>query len=1081
MTKSAPFVGRYPEKRAAVAAFDRAAAGQAQLLLVTGEAGLGKTRLVQELATLVTTAPRHAHLRTGDSVPLTGPTLAYGPFIAALRDLFASGAAPHPAPGAAPHEREPSPDGGARSPGSFGGAAGPSDGGPLADGVAGGSGRSGAGRGFGEAGVGPAPVAGGAARGRGGFDGWAETGPAGGRGAAYAFGGGRPATRQRVFERVLGVLGEMSARTTLVLVLEDLHWADASTRDLLAFLAVRLRRQPVLIVATVREEELTADARRWFAELGRCPRVTRLRLSGLADAEVAELVTALLPADADAADVAAAVSAAEGNPLYAQELARAARPWPPASIAEVVLARVSCVDADVREVIDQISVTDDGMTHELLAATVPLPERTLLAAVRRAVEQRLLTSTEDGYALPHGLIRQILYADLLPGERRRLHRRYAHALAARTASDPALLARHWHLADCPARAATSALTAARLAVNARAYPEAHRLYALAVTLSDHLSEAAATSLWPEAARAASYAGEPQSATEYVTRALALSAGGGPATLNTPRHGPRSAEAYRADGSHAAAAVQGQAHAQAHAEAQAQAHAQDRARLLERLGACRREAGDPWGAIAALEEAQGLLATAPEATGALEARVLAAAADMRVQVGDPDGALPLAQRALRMAERIGALAEHAHALTTLGIVRAQRGDLEAGLEALCAARDLARRTDSVEDVLRAASNHMYLLCTGGRFAEAREVALTGRRAASELGAPPPLTAVLDFNTAAVLVATGRWPEADQLLAELVGQSSAHITRYLHLLQLELAVARGDRRRTAELTAVLAEAPDDPRLLGPCHACQAEQALDAGELATAADHVLHGLRAVGGGALAEEEIRLLADGARLAAELALLPGPVRPNGLPAAWDGSAVTFAERAAAIAARHCGEPVVAAFGALAAAEHSRADGSDDRATWRQVADAWRAADQPYREAYARLREAGTAIRAGRREQAGRALAACLGLAEPLSAAPLLRLAHELATRGRLTRPPDPTTRSVAAQARLDLTEREAQVLALLSRGESNRQIARSLYISDRTVAVHVSHILEKLGVRNRTEAALVYARTDRPRPEPAP
>ncbi|MBD0740348.1 ATP-binding protein [Streptomyces sp. CBMA29] len=1019
MTKSAPFVGRYPEKRAAVAAFDRAAAGQAQLLLVTGEAGLGKTRLVQELAALVTTAPRHAHLRSGDSVPLTGPTLAYGPFIAALRPLFASA----PPPAGSPREREPSPDGGAR----------------------------GAGR----------------------FD-----------GAAYAVGGGRPATRQRVFEGVLGVLGEMSARTTLVLVLEDLHWADASTRDLLAFLAVRLRRQPVLIVGTVREEELTADARRWFAELGRCPRVTRLRLSGLADAEVAELVTALLPPDTDAADVAAdvaaAVSAAEGNPLYAQELARAARPWPPASIAEVVLARVSCVDADVREVIDQISVTDDGMTHELLAATVPLPERTLLAAVRRAVEQRLLTSTEDGYALPHGLIRQILYADLLPGERRRLHRRYAHALAARTASDPALLARHWHLADCPARAATSALTAARLAVSARAYPEAHRLYALAVTLCDHLPEAAAASLWPEAARAASYAGEPQCATDYVTRALALSAGGGPATVNTPRHGPRSAEAYRADGSHAAAAAKAQAPGQA--PAQDRAHrALTRARLLERLGAYRREAGDPWGAIAALEEARGLLATAPGAGGALGARVLAATADMRVQVGDPDGALPLAQRALRTAERVGALAEHAHALTTLGIVRAQRGDLDAGLEALCAARDLARRTDSVEDVLRAASNHMYLLCTGGRFAEAREVALAGRRAASELGAPPPLTAVLDFNTAAVLVATGRWPEADQLLAELVGQSTAHITRYLHLLQLELAVARGDRRRTAELTAVLAEAPDDPRLLGPCHACRAEQALDAGELATAADHVLHGLGAVGGGALAEEEIRLLADGTRLAAELALLPGPVRPHGLPAAWDTSAGTFAERAAAIAARHGGEPVVAAFGALAAAEHSRADGSDDRATWRQVADAWRAADQPYREAYARLREAGTAVRAGRREQAGRALAACLGLAEPLSAEPLLRLAHELATRGRLTRPPDPTTRSVAAQARLDLTEREAQVLALLSRGESNRQIARSLYISDRTVAVHVSHILEKLGVRNRTEAALVYARTDRPRPEPAP
>ncbi|MEW2522685.1 helix-turn-helix transcriptional regulator [Actinacidiphila alni] len=925
-----------------------------------------------------------------------------------------------------------------------------------------------------------------------------------------------PATRQRLFERMLALLADLSARIPLVLVLEDLHWADASTRDLLAFLAVRLRRQHVLIVATVREAELAADARRWFAELLRCPRVTRLRLAALADAEVAELVAALLPPGSDPADVAAAVAAAEGNPLYAEELARSGRPWPPASIAEIVLARVSCVDSDVRQVIDQLSVTDGGVPHDLLAAVVPLPEPVLLAAVRKAVDQRLLVTTpDDGYALPHGLIRQILYADLLPGERRRLHRRYAAALSRHRDCDPALLARHWHLADCPALAATAALTAARRAAAARAHPEAHGLYSLAVELSDHLPVAVAAALWPEAARAAAHAGDPQRATEHILRALsstaeqALGPTGGaavsscaPPPMPSTAHatvpgsgdsvgptcsggsGGRVAAGTAVPGSPAkgngSSGTAGRTGAAVPVAGLGHAERAERARLLERLAAYRRDAGDPRGAVAALGEALELLAG--ERASALEARVLAAAADMRVRLGDPDGALPLAQRALRMAERTGALAEHAHALTTLGVVRAQRGDLAGGLEALGRARELAGATDSVEDVLRAASNHMYLLCTGGRFAEARDVALAGRRAAGELGAPPPMTAVLDFNTAAVLVATGRWPEADELLAELLGQSSAHIVRYLHLLQLELAVARGDPRTADELTAVLAASPDDPRLRGPFHACLAEQALDAAEsgagsgaaeLSTAADHVLRGLCAVGsGGALAEEEIRLLAVGARLAAELALLPGPLRPRGLPVAWHTDAAAFADRAAAIAARHGGEPVVAAFGALAAAEHSRGGGTDDRATWRQVADVWRAADQPYREAYARLREAGSAIRASRREQAGRALAACLALAEPLGAEPLVRLAHALAARSRLTRPPAPPAPTASnAAARFDLTERETQVLALLSDGRSNRQIGRSLYISDRTVAVHVSHILEKLGVRNRTEAALVYAR----------
>jgi len=141
------------------------------------------------------------------------------------------------------------------------------------------------------------------------------------------------------------------------------------------------------------------------------------------------------------------------------------------------------------------------------------------------------------------------------------------------------------------------------------------------------------------------------------------------------------------------------------------------------------------------------------------------------------------------------------------------------------------------------------------------------------------------------------------------------------------------------------------------------------------------------------------------------------------------------------------------------------------VADAWREASQPYREAYARLREAEAAARAGRREQAARALAAGQALARELPSAPLLSLAAPALRRGRLA-PSAPQARS-AARARFDLTGREVEVLALLAKGDSNRQIARALFISERTVAVHVSRILDKLGVRNRTEAATVGARLE--------
>jgi DNA-binding NarL/FixJ family response regulator len=150
------------------------------------------------------------------------------------------------------------------------------------------------------------------------------------------------------------------------------------------------------------------------------------------------------------------------------------------------------------------------------------------------------------------------------------------------------------------------------------------------------------------------------------------------------------------------------------------------------------------------------------------------------------------------------------------------------------------------------------------------------------------------------------------------------------------------------------------------------------------------------------------------------------------------------------------------------------------VAGAWRAASQPYRGSYARLREAEAAARAGRRDQAVRALEAGRAQAGELPSAPLLRLAAELGRRARLTVPSGPRpAQPGGGPARFDLTARETEVLGLLARGDSNRQIARNLFISERTVAVHVSRILDKLGVRNRTEAATVGARLGLTQPSP--
>jgi DNA-binding NarL/FixJ family response regulator len=152
---------------------------------------------------------------------------------------------------------------------------------------------------------------------------------------------------------------------------------------------------------------------------------------------------------------------------------------------------------------------------------------------------------------------------------------------------------------------------------------------------------------------------------------------------------------------------------------------------------------------------------------------------------------------------------------------------------------------------------------------------------------------------------------------------------------------------------------------------------------------------------------------------------------------------------------------------------TEDPGAWDVAVQAWRSLRQPYEQALSQFEAARAHLAAGNRTAAQAALKAAVRLAEDLGAAPLVDAIEELAARAGLNlAQPSPATaadtRETADTDRFGLTRREFDVLRLVARGMSNRQIAAELFISGNTAGVHISRILGKLGAATRTQAAAI-------------
>ncbi|QFV00134.1 Non-specific serine/threonine protein kinase [Luteimicrobium xylanilyticum] len=957
---SAPFVARSAELELLTDAVRRAAEGEPALVLVGGDAGIGKTRLLTRTAELAQEAG--AAVVVSHCVDLGSVGLPFLPFVEALSDLrrrcsiVDDFAAQRPAlarlldadPGATPTSE--------------------------------------------------------------------------------------PAGRLQLLDGLAAVLGGAGAPSSpLVLMIEDIHWADASTLDALRYLVARLRDENLLVVASYRADDLHRrhPLRPVLAELGRHPRVERIELEPFTRDELREFTTAVAGRPLDAAALESVSRRSEGNAYFAEELVESGvrpgeLPW---TLADVLHARLERLPPDVQRLVRIASADGRQVLEPLVRAVAAGPVLGGAAgadtdsALREAVAQQVLHSDGDRIVFRHALLAEAVYGDLLPGDQVAVHRAYLDALAA----DPALgsaAVRAYHALrahDLPMTLVASR-DAARQAARVLAPAEERR----------HLEQVLA--LWDAVPDAAGLLGEPHDD-------VALAAASAAARSGAPERAVDLARAV------------------------VDTHVGDPLRhaSLQHVLA---------GYLLAADELDEMLDRTASALEVLpvdppsrdRAWTLAMHARAALNLDLDDIARQDAVRAVADAQAVDAPDVEADALGTLAVLEVD--DPERSAELLVEARERAHAAGDLETELRCMSNLVANRYYAGNLDEAARLADEASCYAHDTG----MTWSVYGMTIRMFVLLGAYLRGELAPADPGPVPESWAAGY-QALQLYPAVARGD-----------ADAVERGQALRPAWVTDGQIALVAGGCTVDA-LVWRGddEEAV---ALAEEVIVFLGRewsdsflGRIWLSALALsaLADQAERDALVGHDVAALVAHGDEFldAAVRTAERGRPRGGVLGpegrgwlARVHAEHARLQaaggvGENDPVLWEAAAHEF-GFGYRYEVARSRWRWAEALVAAGDRAGASEQLADVLTDAEVMGARPLADACRALARRARLD------VGGVRASSSDTLTERESEVMALVAQGLSNRQIGERLFISGKTVSVHVSNVLAKLGAATRAEAVSV-------------
>ncbi|HUA03685.1 MAG TPA: AAA family ATPase [Solirubrobacteraceae bacterium] len=862
-----------------------------------------------------------------------------------------------------------------------------------------------------------------------------------GRGAAQSM---DESGQGRLFEALLWLLDRVAQDAPALVALEDLHWADQATRAFVAFLGRNLGQERVLVVATYRADELHRrhPLRPLLAELERVNSSRRIAVPALTRDELSVQLRDLLDGEPDEELVQRVYARSEGYPLFVEELVAASadgRGPLPSTLRDALMGRVERLPAQAQAVMRVLAVgqwLDDG----LLVDVAGLEQAELNEALREGVAHHILAvGSMGGYGFRHALLREVVRDDLLPGEQRALDLRIAGALerrAEREGMSPhlaAAIANHFASAGDDAAALQAAVRAAGEAERVHAYGQAAALLERALELFDRVGDAEALAgadrvdLLGRAAVDHKLEGDSARQEALARAALALV---------DERAEPRRA-----------------------------------ALLLDTLQEAQWHQGRGEESLATLELALSLLP--PDEISAERGTLLSSWGKTMMLRSRHTESVDIARETLAVADALGDPTLRGRGLNTLGTSLIELGDVDEGAAALREALALA-----TSQGLPREQNSVYInlgdaLHLAGRLAEARAAVEEGL--ARKLRPNSIWLRVLQGELA---TEAGEFDRAQEILWSIEGRPTGNSLVNLDLRRAELALGRGEAELARELldeAARVGAEMDEPQFTAVLGALRAELERREGRLVEARVAVREALDSLE--AMSEEAARrarvnavgtvVEADAAQRARDL---------GDAEASRAAVARADAHLAEAEAAADGNHPLGAAWLLVARAERGRAAGRPDPSAYGASGEAWAALGRPYPAAVMRFRQAEALVNGGDRAAATAVLAEADETAGRLGAGWLRGEIDGLVARARLRveadrAAPVTATKSAAGEDPFGLTHRERQVLELVARGATNREIGDQLFMAEKTASVHVSRILAKLGVRSRTEAAGVAHR----------